>query len=320
MSTQEKEQKNTRLLQINAEISWNCEFKCEDCYRFFDCPHPAKRQVYVRGRAAQIKENLSSVRYKLVISSGKGGVGKSTVTCGLGITLAQQGKKVGIIDCDLAGPSIPRILGLSHEKLKIRGARIVPAVGPVGIKVVSMAFLLGREGSVTWFHGLKREAIETFLAHVDFGVLEYLLIDLPPGTGAETHNVLKFLPDLTGGVVVTIPSELSQEVALRGVNLLKKAGIPVVGVVENMSGIVCPDCGEVFEPFTSGGGLKLAQVAQVPFLGKVFLDEGVSSALTENVPFLQDRINPVVADSFSRIVCRIENNLTGSAGVRHISP
>jgi ATP-binding protein involved in chromosome partitioning len=133
------------LLELNVETSWNCEFNCEDCYRFFNCPSPAKWELYRGERMTAIRRNMQKIGYKVVVSSGKGGVGKSTVTACLAVTLAAFRLRVGVVDCDFAGPSIPKILGVPLQRLKLGRDGIIPAEGPLGLKVVSMAFLLGRE-------------------------------------------------------------------------------------------------------------------------------------------------------------------------------
>lgn len=295
------------LLELNAETSWNCDFDCEDCYRFFDCPSPLKWGLYGGGRMEAIRRNMQKIGHKVVVSSGKGGVGKSTVTACLAVTLAGFGLRVGVVDCDFAGPSIPKILGMPLQRLKLGRDGIIPAEGPLGLKVVSTAFLLGGDGFVTWFHRLKREAIENFLGHTDFGELDYLLVDLPPGTGSETHNLLKFLPDVSGGIVVTVPSDLSQEVARRGITLLRKAGVRLLGIVENMSGIACPDCGEIYAPLGTGGGERLAAEAGVPLLGKVVMDESLAAALARGEPPLLNALGSPAALSFAAIACRLRD-------------
>lgn len=260
------------LLHINVEIGWNCNFDCENCYRFFECPSPYKNKVYERGRMAKIRENLARVKTIIAVLSGKGGVGKSTVSAQIAMAMAQQEFKVGIIDSDFHGPSIPKLLGVKGGKLRAGPNGIIPVLAPGGIKVVSSDFFLEEGESLSWFDSLKREALEEFLAHVNYGELDWLIIDLPPGTGSETNNLLKYLPQLKGVIVVTVPSQVSQGVAHRCISLCKRIPVPIIGVVENMSGFICPFCNCNTPILQAGGGRELADRTNISFLGNIPLD------------------------------------------------
>ena len=172
---------------------------------------------------------MERVKHKIAVMSGKGGVGKSTVSANLAISLARMGGSTGIVDSDLHGPCIPKILGVESKRLRIGDKGVLPVQGPFNIKAISLAFTLEEGEAVTWFHRLKRSAIEEFLAHVDYGRLDYLIIDLPPGTGSESYSLLQLLPDLDGVVIITLPSLLSQEVAARSLDLCGRANVPVLG-------------------------------------------------------------------------------------------
>jgi ATP-binding protein involved in chromosome partitioning len=290
------------LLKINYGVT--CTKNCIDCPYYFTCTSELKKSISTIGRMEIIRKRMNKVKNKLAVISGKGGVGKSTVSANLAISLAKN-FQVGIIDSDFDGPSIPKILGVEKKRLIVSDNGIIPVIGPLNIKVASTAFLLDEDEFNIWFHELKRSALEEFLAHINFGELDYLIFDLPPGTSSETVNMFKYLPDLGGVVIVTIPSELSQNVARRAINLSQQAGIKILGVIENMSGTVCPDCGRVISPFQTGGGEKLAKNLDVPFLGRIPLDPRISEYSDKGLPFILENIASTVTESFNNIVEKV---------------
>jgi ATP-binding protein involved in chromosome partitioning len=299
----EENEKLPELIKIN--VDYGCYGKrCEDCGKFFECLYPKKYEMYKHGRVEKIKEKMSRIKHKVAVMSGKGGVGKSTVTSNLAIALARMKLRVGVVDSDFHGPCIPKILGVKNKKVKI-GKDIIPANGPLDIKVISTAFFVDDDEAIQWFHDLKRGALEEFLAHVDYGELDYLLIDLPPGTGAEPVNLMKYIQDLDGAIVVTIPSEVSQDVAKRGISNLNVAKVKTIGVIENMCGFVCQCCGEVVNIFQYGGGERLAKEMEVPFLGRIPLDERVSATSDNGVPFIVEYPDSSVSEAFMDIVDKI---------------
>lgn len=301
------------LLRINLEVGWKCNFNCEDCYRYFQCPSLIKYQIYQRGRLGKIQEKLKGIKHIVAVMSGKGGVGKSTVSANLAVALAQKGFSIYLIDSDFFGPSIPKILGIKEERVKIGPKGIIPANGPLGIKVISTAFLMDKAEHITWFHQLKRGALEEFLGQVDFGEdLDYLVLDLPPGTGSETLNMLKLIPRLDGAVVVTVPSEVSQGVAKRGITILKSAKVPIAGVIENMSGFVCPKCHKTFPVIRHAGGERLAEEMAVPFLGRIPMDQRVSGASDRGTSFIVQYAAAPASKSFTDIVDKVYNFLKDS--------
>jgi len=251
---------------------------------------------------------MARIKFKIVVLSGKGGVGKSTVTANLAISLAQRGNnKVGILDADITGPSIPKILGVRGEQMNVGPTGIFPAVGPAGVKLVSMDFMLPKdETPVIWRGPLKSMAIRQFLADVTWGDLNYLIIDLPPGTGDEALSIMQLIPKIDGVVIVTIPSDLSQIVVKKAVTFTQKLGAPVIGVIENMSGFVCPKCGTVTNIFNVGGGQKISDDLNVPFLGKVPLDAKISECSDLGVPFTVKSQESRAATAFTEIVDKIE--------------
>jgi ATP-binding protein involved in chromosome partitioning len=272
----------------------------------------------------RIKDAMLRVNHKIAVISGKGGVGKSTVTVNLAAAFVAQGlhRKVGILDADITGPCVPKILGLKGEHLQGGPAGIAPALSPHGIKATSMAFLLpSDEAPVIWRGPLKMKAIQQFLSDITWGDLEFLFIDLPPGTGDEPMSIMQLLPEMDGVVIVTIPSEVSQEVVKKAVTFSRKLNIPIIGIVENMSGFVCPICGAEYDIFGSGGGQKIADDLGVPFLGKIPIDPQICVDSDRGTPFVLEHRDSKSTIAFMEIVARIKEFLkNGSRGTQVDSP
>ena len=193
-------------------------------------------------------------------------MGKSTITVNLAAAFAQKGYKVGVLDADIHGPSVPRLLGLEGQQVKYGPPGAFPVDGILGLKVMSIDFFLPEEAPTIWRGPLKMRAIRQFLSDIVWGELDLLFIDLPPGTGDEPLSIAQLLPDLDGVVIVTMPSQLSSSVVRKAITFAERLNMPIIGVVENMSGFVCPHCGEKTEIFQSGGGKKMAQEAGWSFL------------------------------------------------------
>ena len=232
-----------------------------------------------------ISTTLNKIRYKLFIMSGKGGVGKSSVTVNTAAALAARGFKVGILDVDIHGPSVPNLLGLTAGvEVEEGGSKLLPAPYNENLSVISMDSLLKeRDSAVLWRGPKKTAAIRQFIADVKWGELDYLLIDSPPGTGDEHMTVLKTIPDALC-VVVTTPQEISLADVRKAVNFLQYAKANVLGVVENMSGLFCPHCHEEIELFKKGGGKDLADRYGLKFLGAIPLDPATVVAADRGVP------------------------------------
>lgn len=274
----------------------------------------AKEIADVRKRAydeeqRKIKVRTSKIRHKIAVISGKGGVGKSTVTVNLAMAFAMHGyaHSVGILDADITGPCVPKIIGLHGQRVQAGPAGIFPAMGPLGIKVLSMDFLLpSDEVPVIWRGPLKMKAISQFLSDIVWGELDFLFIDLPPGTGDEPLSIMQLLPEMDGVVIVTIPSEVSQIVVKKAVTFSRKLNIPVIGIVENMSGFVCPKCGAEINIFKAGGGKKIAKDLMIPFLGGIPIDPEICEASDKGVPFIVEHMNSPATKAFMKIVKKIE--------------
>jgi ATP-binding protein involved in chromosome partitioning len=256
-----------------------------------------------------LRTRMKKIKHKIAVISGKGGVGKTVTAVNLAIAFAMQGHKnrVGLLDADLHGPCVPKMLGMEDKKLKVGPIGTFPALGPLGVKVVSMAFVLeGKEVPVIWRGPLKMRAIQQFLSEIAWGELDFLLIDLPPGTGDEPLSVMKLLPEMDGVVIVTIPAEVSQTVVGKSITFSRQLNVPVIGIIENMSGFVCPDCGKVTDIFKSGGGEKVAKEYSVPFLGKIPLDPRVCEASDLGHPFIMEYPDSPAAKAFMEIVEKIK--------------
>ncbi|MEA2090315.1 MAG: Mrp/NBP35 family ATP-binding protein [Thermoproteota archaeon] len=258
----------------------------------------------------KVKTRMGKIRHKIAVISGKGGVGKSTVTVNLAMAFAIQGytSEIGVLDADITGPCVPKIIGLHGQRLQAGPAGIFPAAGPLGIKVVSMDFLLpSDETPVIWRGPLKMKAIQQFLSDIAWGELEFLFIDLPPGTGDEPLSIMQLLPEMDGVVIVTIPSEVSQIVVKKAVTFSRKLNIPVIGIVENMSGFVCPKCGVEVNIFSTGGGQKIAKDLGIPFLGSIPIDPNICYDSDSGKPFIVEHRNSSATKAFMKIVKRIES-------------
>ena len=270
---------------------------------------PADTKPPVLDEETVLRTRMNKIKHKIAVISGKGGVGKSVTAVNLAIAFAMQGheNRVGLLDADLHGPCVPTMLGMQDQKLKVGPIGAFPALGPLGVKVVSMAFVLaGKEVPVVWRGPLKMRAIEQFLSEIAWGELDFLLIDLPPGTGDEPLSVLKLLPEMDGVIIVTIPSEVSQNVVGKAITFAKQLNVPVIGIVENMSGFVCPDCGKETHIFMKGGGKKIAQEYSVPFLGSIPLDPRVCEASDMGHPFIMEYPDSPASKAFMTIVKKIK--------------
>ncbi|TDA65509.1 MAG: ATP-binding protein [Clostridia bacterium] len=287
------------------QVSMGCDRNCEPCSKYFDCTSPFKYEIYKNPALRRIQERLAGVKYKIAVMSGKGGVGKSTTTCNLGAALSMLGAKVGLLDSDFYGPSVPTIMGVGAGRLKVDADGIVPVVSQQGIKVASVASTLTERDAITWMGDQIRWALYQFLGGTSWGELDFLLVDLPPGTGEETLNVMKAIQGLSGGVVVTIPSEVSQIVVGRGISLCQKANTRVIGVIENMGTMLCPHCGKDVDVFMTGGGKMIAERMGVPYLGTVPLDHRVAKASDEGMPFVLRYPDSEPARGFAAVARKI---------------
>jgi len=272
------------ITAFNVDLA--CDMVCAKCEKFFDCESPSKRDDIFIGRMAQAQETMKGIKHKIIVVGGKGGVGKTLLTANLATALAMLGKKVAILDQVFDGPCIPRMMGVEGKGIQLVGEKLEPIEALLGIMVVSMGLILAEDDVVTWFGDMKRNATEEFLTSVNYGNRDYLIVDVPAGTSADTTNVLRYIPELDGALIVTIPSEVSQAVAHKAALVCAKAGIDNYGVVENLSGFTCPKCHKQVDIMQKGGGKRLAKDLNVPFLGHIPMDKRIAECSDQGTPFV----------------------------------
>jgi len=286
------------------------EKKCEGCSLKEKC-QSAKDPMDVK-----ITCNLSKIKHKIGILSGKGGVGKTTVATNLAAELAKRGYRVGLLDADLHGPNVAKMLGAEGKRLFADPETqtikpFVPESMP-NLKVVSMAFILENpDQPVVWRGPLKHQAIKQFLADIDWGELDYLVVDLPPGTGDEALSVAQLIKPMDGFVIVTTPQEVALLDTRKSISFAKMVSVPVLGIVENMSGFICPHCGKEVNLFKVGGGEKAAKELDIPFLGRVPIEPAVVEAGDEGKPVVVFLPDSASAKAFSEITDNLLKVLKG---------
>ena len=259
-----------------------------------------------RQEEEQLKERMAQINHKILVLSGKGGVGKSTIAVNIAVGLGMEGKKVGLLDVDFHGPSIPTLLRLGNQTLRTDGKNAFPLDYVYGIKVVSLGLLLpDQDEAVIWRGPLKMGVIRQFLADIQWGDLDYLIIDFPPGTGDEPLSVAQMLPESDGAVIVTTPQEMSLADVRKSISFCRQVKVPVLGVVENMSGLNCPHCGKLIELFKTGGGEAMANKLKVPFLGRIPLEPAVVEASDSGRPFIYHCNQTAAAQAFRDGVIKI---------------
>jgi Mrp family chromosome partitioning ATPase len=265
----------------------------------------------------KIMENLQKIKHKIVVMSGKGGVGKSTVATNLAFSLSMTGNEVGLLDVDIHGPNIPKMLGIEEEHLNADAKGILPILVPPHLKVMSMAFLLeSKDTPVIWRGPVKMGAISQFLGDVHWGELDYLIIDLPPGTGDEPLSIAQLIPDSNGAIIVTTPQDVALLDSRKAVTFARTLNMPIIGIIENMSGLVCPHCNKKIDLFKSGGGYKAALELKVPFLGRVPIDPKIVETGDSGKPFVLEFRNSDSAKVFKEIVGKIEEVVNNGNKIR----
>lgn len=261
-----------------------CPGTCEGCKSAESCPSAGNPQAKSTGLPPKAKIN---VKHVIMVLSGKGGVGKSTVSVNLAYALSTHGFKVGLLDLDIHGPNIPKMLGIESHRLTTVGNKIEPVRVTGNLSVISMAFLLPDTSTpVIWRGPMKMSAIQQFLEDVDWGALDFLVVDLPPGTGDEALTVVQLAPNVRGAVIVTTPQDVATMDALKAAKFVERLEVPVIGIVENMSVMICPHCKEEIDLFGQGGGERIAKELDVPFLGSIPLDPEIRKAGDEGRPFI----------------------------------
>jgi Mrp family chromosome partitioning ATPase len=251
----------------------------------------------------QLRDRMEQIDRKLLVLSGKGGVGKSTVAANLATALARAGKRVGLLDVDIHGPSIPKLVGLDGERVMGDDSSLFPVITERGLMVMSVGFLLPSEdAAVVWRGPRKYGVIRQFLQQVAWGPLDFLVIDSPPGTGDEPLAVAEMVGPRVSAVLVTTPQDLAVSDVRRSVRFCREVHLPVAGILENMSGLTCPACGHRIELFKSGGGERLAKSLGVPFLGRIPIDPEIVARGDAGKPFAAEPATSPTAEAFARAI------------------
>jgi len=261
------------------------------------------KQKQIQAEQEQIRKRVKQIKHQILVLSGKGGVGKSTVAVNLAVSLALAGKKVGLLDIDIHGPSIPKILNLEGKSLQAVGDVILPVEMAENLKVMSIGFLLrASNDAVIWRGPMKYQMIKKFLKDVDWGGLDFLVVDSPPGTGDEPLSIVQLLENADGAIIVTTPQEVALSDVRKCITFCRNLNLPVIGVLENMSGFVCPKCGERTDVFKSGGGELMAGQMDVPFLGRIPIDPQIVEACDSGRPFVYHYNQSQTAKAFEKIL------------------
>jgi ATP-binding protein involved in chromosome partitioning len=282
--------------------------------------NPVLQQVM--DQVAAVQTRMSRIKHKIAVMSGKGGVGKSSVTVNLAHCFTARGYKVGILDVDLSGPCIPKMMGIHERALKITSEGAQPAVGVNGIKVASMELMLPDEGSPVMWKGLWEDSavwrgtvemsvIREFISDVNWGPLDLLLIDMPPASSDKPPIIAQMIPELDGAVIVTIPSEISQFIVKKSVVFLsRELKIPIIGLIENMSGAVCPHCGEAIELFEGVQGEDSPlQKMGLPLLGRIPFDHRIASCADHGRSFVDEHPLTPAAQAFRIITDTLQKQM-----------
>lgn len=263
--------------------------------------------------ASKVKIGADFAKYKILVISGKGGVGKSTMAVNLAVTLANLDKKVGIIDLDFTGPSLAKMLGIETqvpEMLENKNLKPINVPGIPNLFAISLAlFLKSPETPVIWRGSMKFKAIKNFLYEIEWGELDYLVFDLPPGTSDEPLTIAQQLPDVDGAVIITSPQEVATLDVKKAINFLRKLKIKPLGIIENMSGFQCPHCHEITNIFGKNGGKFLADDMNVPYLGSVPIDTSICDSGEQGKPFVKGNPESTISKNFRDIIIALTNRL-----------
>jgi len=251
-------------------------------------PVNEEQRIQMRAEQEQIMQNIRHIKHQILVLSGKGGVGKSSIAVNLAVWLSMKGKEVGLLDIDIHGPSVPKLLNLEGSKFQGGKEKIEPILYSDTLKVISIGFSIQDENTaLIWRGPMKHNIIRQFVSEVSWGALDYLIVDCPPGTGDEPLSIVLLLGKADGAVIVTTPQEVALSDVRKGITFCRNLNLTVIGVLENMSGFVCPKCGEMTDIFKSGGGRKMAKQMNVPFLGRIPIDPQIVEACDSGKPYVQ---------------------------------
>jgi ATP-binding protein involved in chromosome partitioning len=261
------------------------------------------QDVQMQAEQKQIRERIKQIKHQILVLSGKGGVGKSTVAVNLAMSLALAGKRVGLLDIDIHGPSVPKILNLERKRLTAVGEVVLPVEVTADFKVMSIGFMLqNNDDAIIWRGPMKYQMIKQFLKNVEWGDLDILIVDCPPGTGDEPLSVVQLLEKAEGAIIVTTPQELALADVRKSINFCRKLNLKVLGVLENMSGFVCPKCGQSTDIFKSGGGESMALQMGVPFLGRIPIEPEIVRSCDAGRPYVQHYSQSQTAKAFQEAI------------------
>jgi ATP-binding protein involved in chromosome partitioning len=264
---------------------------------------PTREEIEEMREKLALQDNIGHIKHKVVVLSGKGGVGKSTVATNIAVALSVKGQKVGLMDVDIHGPSIPTMLGLEGNVLRGTETGLTPIVYSDNLRVMSIGFILRNQNdAVIWRAPLKHKLIRDFLTDVQWGEIDYLIIDSPPGTGDEPLSVAQLLEDADGAIIVTTPQDVALIDVRKAITFCRQVNLPVLGVVENMSGFVCPHCGKTVNIFKTGGGESMASDMGVPFLGRIPLEPKIVDAGDSGKPYFEFYRESETAQAFNRVI------------------
>lgn len=251
----------------------------------------------------QINQRLKHIKHRILVLSGKGGVGKSTVATNLAVWLSLAGKSVGLLDIDIHGPSIPKILNLERKTVLALEGIILPIEMGENLKIMSIGFLLrNSDDAVIWRGPMKYQMIKQFIKDVQWGKLDFLIIDSPPGTGDEPPSIAQLLGNTDGAVIVTTPQQVALSDVRKSISFCRNLNLNVLGVLENMSGFICPKCGEKTDIFKSGGGENMASQMGVCFLGRIPIDPQIVQACDSGKPFVYHYKQSQTAKAFEKVL------------------
>jgi len=298
-------------------MSEQCNGNCQDCTQKNSCNDPRKTQFELDQK---LKQNMAKIKHKILVLSNKGGVGKSSVAVNLAAILSKKGSRVGILDADIHGPSVAKMLGFEGRRLPVTREGMAPIMVNRNLWAISMASLIAHpDMPVIWRGPLKTGALKQFLGEVLWGELDYLIVDSPPGTGDEPLSICQLIPELDGGIIVTTPQEVALSDSRKCVNFLQQLKVPVLGIIENMSGFKCPHCGASVDLFGTGGGQRAALELGVPFLGQIPIDLKLVISSDEGKPLIDRYQDSEAAKAFEEIVQQVIEKIESGISISKVS-